>query len=44
MEPWETLGRINGGLFDFLLKFRKVAITPPIATLQKSKTPVPQGL
>jgi hypothetical protein len=26
------------------LKFCKVAITPPIATLQKSKTPVPQGL
>jgi hypothetical protein len=26
------------------LKFCKVAIKPPIATLQKTKTPVPQGL
>jgi hypothetical protein len=26
------------------VKFCEVAIKPPIATLQKSETPVPQGL
>jgi hypothetical protein len=34
----------NRRLTAFNLKFCKVAIKPPIAALQKTKTPVPQGL
>jgi hypothetical protein len=38
-----TGNRANRRPIPFKLKFCKVAIKPPIATLQKSKTPVPQG-
>jgi hypothetical protein len=46
-EGTEPANKKRGALFGRFrcseLKFCKVAIKPPIATLQKSKTPVPQG-